>query len=252
MDDATATAESSVHLQVSSERAISRLRHSTTASEYMIRLIAAVILVSSLMAGVVQASAQTTSETVAQLTPFPTIKIFGDDDFNATNGVSSGSGTSDDPYVIEGLEIDGIGATTCIWLVSTVKHVVIRDCVLKNGSFGVKMQEVENVRVDNCIIEEQTIGIRASYSDKSAIVGNTISGCDYGVYIYYSEGVRVEDNTYFDNESDYFEEKPPWEMSRVGTYICIALAIPLAIALGLLLYMRLGPPRKGVVRPPVE
>ena len=218
----------------------------------MIRLLTAAILVSSLMSGVVQASVETASGTMVQLTSFPTIKIFSDDDFTATNGVCSGSGTSDDPYVIEGLEIDGMGTITCIWLTGTVKHVVVRDCLLKNGSFGVKLQEVENVRVDNCAIENQTIGIRASYSDKSAIVGNTISGCDYGVYIYYSEGVRVEDNTYFDNESDFFEEKPPWEMSRIGTYVCIALMIPLAIGLGLLLYMRLGPPRKGVVRPPVE
>ena len=213
---------------------------------------AAVVLLCLFASSCASVSATASSVEATDWTPFDIIKIFSDADFTLENGVSSGSGTSDDPYIIEGLEIDGLGGTTCIHIVNTTSHVVIRDSLLKNGSFGVKLQEVENVRVDSCIIQDQTVGVRASYSDKSAIVGNTISRCDYGVYIMYSEGVRVEDNTYIDNETDYFEEKLPWELGRFGTYICIALMIPLAIILGLLLWMRLGPPRKGAVKPPVE
>ena len=218
----------------------------------MMRAAAAAVLLCLFASSCLSASATTSSEEVSERIPFEPIRIFSNAEFTAENGVTSGSGTSDDPYVIEGLEIDGNGSATCVHLADTTSHVVIRNVMAKNGSFGVKLQEVENVRVDGCIIQDQTVGVRVSYSDKSAIVGNTVSQCDYGVYLVYSEGVRVEDNTYVDNETDFFEEKLPWELGRIGTYVCIALAIPLSIILGLLLWMRLGPPRKGVVRPPVE
>jgi parallel beta-helix repeat protein len=218
----------------------------------MIKLFVVAVLACAVMLSAMPASNATSSETMAQLTSFHTIRILNDEDFTPDNGVSSGSGTSNDPYVIENLEIDGNGSTTCIWLVSTTKFVVIRDMVVRNGSFGVKLQEVENVRVDGCTITDQTVGIRVSYSDKSAIVDNTISGCDYGIFIVYSEGVRFDDNTLFDNVVDIVEEKLPWELGRLGTYVCIALAIPLTVALGLLIWMRFRPPREGDVKPPVE
>jgi parallel beta-helix repeat protein len=218
----------------------------------MIRLYIVTALACAVMLSAVTASNAASSETTAELTPFPHIRILSDDDFTAENGVSSGSGTSGDPYIIENLEIDGNGSTTCVWLVGTTKFVVIRDMVVRNGSFGVKLQEVENVRVDGCTITDQTVGIRVAYSDKSAVVGNTISGCDYGIFIVYSEGVRFDDNTLFDNEVNIEEEKLPWELGRTGTYICTALAIPLAIALGLLIWMRFRHPREGDIKPPVE
>ncbi len=218
----------------------------------MIKLLVVAVLLGVVTASAACVSPSASAEASAQLTPSSPIKILSDEDFTSANGVSSGSGTSDDPYIIESLEIDGLGSVTCIWVVETTRHLVIRDVVLKNGSFGVKLQEVENVRVDGCVITNHTIGIRVSYSDKCAIVDNTISGCDYGVYVVYSEGARVEDNTYADNEVDFYEEKLPWELGRLGTYVCIALIIPLALILGLLIWMRFGPPRKGVIKPPVE
>lgn len=192
------------------------------------------------------------SEITAERTPFQQIRINNNADFTPENGVSSGTGTSGDPYMIESLEIDGLGSTTCIQIINTTSYVVIRDVLTRNGSFGLKLQEVENVRVDSCVIEDQTVGIRVSYSDRSAIVDNTISRCEYGIYVVYSEGVRVDDNTFIDNDTNIHEEALPWELGRLGTYVCIALIIPLALVLGLLLWMRLGPPRKGSIEPPVE
>ncbi|HUV61373.1 MAG TPA: right-handed parallel beta-helix repeat-containing protein [Thermoplasmata archaeon] len=219
---------------------------------YMIRLYVIAVLACAMMLSAMPVTNAASSEATAQLTPFPRIRILSDDDFTADNGVSSGSGTSGDPYIIENLEIDGNGSMTCIWMVSTTKFVVIRDVVVNNGSFGIKLQEVENVRVDSCTMTNHTVGIRVAYSDKSAVVGNTISGCDYGIFIVYSEGVRFDDNTLFDNEVNIEEEKLSWELGRTGTYICTALAIPLAIALGLLIWMRFRHPREGDIKPPVE
>jgi parallel beta-helix repeat protein len=212
----------------------------------------AAVLLFLLTSSLASSSVTAPSEIEADRTPFQQIRISSNADFTPENGVSSGTGTSGDPYMIEGLEIDGLGSTTCIQIINTTSHVVIRDVLAKNGSFGVKLQEVENVRVDSCVIEDQTVGIRVAYSDKSAIVDNTISRCEYGVYVVYSEGVRVDDNTFVDNDTNIHEEALPWELGRLGTYVCIALMIPLALVLGLLIWMRLGPPGKGGIRPPVE
>lgn len=212
---------------------------------------AAVVLLCLLVSSCAYHTVSASSEEAADRTVFDHIRIFSNADFTPENGVSSGSGTSGDPFMIEGLEIDGYGST-CITIANTTSYVVVRDVLMKNGSFGAKLQDAENIRIDNCIIQDQIIGIRVIYCDRSAIVDNTISGCGTGIHIEYSEGVRVDDNTFIDNETNIFEKELPWELGRLGTYVCIALMIPLALVLGLLLWMRLGPPRKGVVEPPAE
>jgi len=69
------------------------------------------------------------------------IHIDGDQDFTVENGVVSGSGTENDPYIIEGWDINGIlehyidGTTEhfCIHIKNTMKHFIIRDCVIHDA-----------------------------------------------------------------------------------------------------------------------
>ena len=62
--------------------------------------------------------AVTVPETVSAYTVHDPIHIDGDADFTAANGVTGGSGTASDPYIIEGWDID---ATTAhgIWIEET-------------------------------------------------------------------------------------------------------------------------------------
>ena len=76
----------------------------------------------------------------ANATPDPeyvsraTIFIEGDDNFTAANGVVAGSGTAEDPYVIENWAIDASGAHG-IHIKNTTSYFVVRNCLVENGSY---------------------------------------------------------------------------------------------------------------------
>ncbi|HDJ25985.1 MAG TPA: hypothetical protein ENF34_01550, partial [Candidatus Bathyarchaeota archaeon] len=55
------------------------------------------------------------------------IEIYGDEDFTSENGVVGGSGTPDDPYIIEGWEISA-DEQTGIFITETTKYFIIRNC----------------------------------------------------------------------------------------------------------------------------
>ena len=58
------------------------------------------------------------------------IYIFGDEGFTWENGVIGGSGTPDDPYIIEGWVIDTLGYDYGIYIDHTTAHFVLRDCIV--------------------------------------------------------------------------------------------------------------------------
>lgn len=62
------------------------------------------------------------------------VRIDGDGDFAGSPAVTGGSGTSEDPYIIEKMEIDGSGSGFCIYVGNTTKHFIIRDCTLGEAS----------------------------------------------------------------------------------------------------------------------
>jgi len=64
------------------------------------------------------------------------VKITSDDDFTEANGVTSGTGTADDPYIISGLIIDGKGAGYGIYITGTTKNFTIMGCEVFNASGG--------------------------------------------------------------------------------------------------------------------
>jgi parallel beta-helix repeat protein len=62
------------------------------------------------------------------------IVIYGDEDFTSENGVVGGSGTAEDPYIIEGWLIIGSGPYTLgIEILSTSAYFVIRNCMIEAG-----------------------------------------------------------------------------------------------------------------------
>lgn len=109
--------------------------------------------------------------------PRAPIAIASDADFTAANGVTDGSGTPDDPYIIEGWDIDpaaGVGISIGGTL-GTTSHVVIR-----------------NVRVHdtngNCIdlTRVQHLTLRDSVFD----------GCDFSFHSRGGSDLLLEDNVF--------------------------------------------------------
>jgi hypothetical protein len=63
--------------------------------------------------------------------PHEPIYIHGDDAFTWENGVVKGSGTADDPYIIEGWIIDTHSHDYGIYIDGTRANFVIRNCQIR-------------------------------------------------------------------------------------------------------------------------
>jgi parallel beta-helix repeat protein len=111
--------------------------------------------------------------TKGNYTPHSQISIHGDDEFTAENGVVGGNGTSNNPYIIEGWEIN---AFTAIDIESTAAYFIIRNCSLKGGTVTVFFGGIERGAVEDIIISGgATIGFYISGSSNITIEGSIVS-----------------------------------------------------------------------------
>lgn len=107
------------------------------------------------------------------------IVINEDEDFTAENGVTGGSGTKEDPYIIEGWEIDlslyppSKGYKDGIQIIRTsitspiTKYFVIRNCYIHNSmddqdGIVILIRKSGLGRIENCITEKCDSGIYIS------------------------------------------------------------------------------------------
>jgi parallel beta-helix repeat protein len=154
-------------------------------------------------------------------TSHPPILIDRDAGFVPANGVTGGSGTPSDPYVIEGWEIDASFATG-ISIANTLAHAVIRNVSVSGGDVtydGVFLDTVANVAVEGGVFVGNSFGIVAYASSNITIVNNRVAnsfwegilvesssstvvrGNDvrlcgvYGIDVFTSTDVEVRDNT---------------------------------------------------------
>jgi hypothetical protein len=134
-----------------------------------------------------------------ELPPFETVEhapihIWSEADYLDPSNDISGSGTEDDPFVIEGWEISG-GVEDGIWVFESDSHLIIRDCFVHSigypsaGIYLFLTSEVviENCYVENCIGSEIAIGSCSSILVKDCVIWND-------VYAYDSTNSRFEDN----------------------------------------------------------
>ena len=124
------------------------------------------------------------------------IKITSNADFTAQS--FPGSGTAEDPYVIEGYNITT--TETCIGIRDTDACFVIRDCLLKGEMLGgVHLRNVNHGEIrNNTILGGAYFGVALQSSSDNTVVNNTISGIYVhgdGVYIFSSSDNTVVNNT---------------------------------------------------------
>ncbi len=105
-----------------------------------------------------------------------TIYIYGNAGFTCDNGVLSGLGTIDSPYIIEGLRITVHGASFGINVENTSKHFIIRNCVIEGASgAAIRLLNVSNGSIENCLLLRNDRGILLENSRVNEIVGNLIA-----------------------------------------------------------------------------
>jgi len=110
---------------------------------------------------------------VADLTPHAPIRITGDESFTEENGVVTGSGTQEDPYLISGFIIDASGADYGILIEDTAEALRIENCrIIGAKRYGIRLVSIEDAVVAGCRIEDTSYGLMLKRADKTSIVQN--------------------------------------------------------------------------------
>jgi len=105
-----------------------------------------------------------------------TIYIYGNTNLCFANGVVSGCGDRNSPYVIEGLRIIATGCDYGINIENTTKHIVIRNCIIEGASVaGIRLGSASNVVIEGCQLLRNEQGILLESANDNAIIGNLIA-----------------------------------------------------------------------------
>ncbi len=138
------------------------------------------------------------------------IAILNNSDFSRLGFL--GSGTYEDPYIIEGLYVEN--DDRCIWIANTNSFVRIQNCFLLGVALDVslRLENVTNCVFKDCIIEGTAIGIylfQCASVDilDSMIVGANGAGiwaeyCDYDIVISNNRIFECIKGIYLENSSD--------------------------------------------------
>ena len=135
--------------------------------------------------------------------PHPVISIEGDADFAAQASAEGwpGNGHLNNPYVIAGYEIDGLGYMSAIRIGNTTVHFEIRDCHLFNGVSGVFLYGISNGRIlNNTCNGNSQYGIEEFYALDGYVMNNTcLLNLRAGIWIDFSDRNTVSGNLCHDN-----------------------------------------------------
>ena len=106
-------------------------------------------------------------------TPHDPIEIEGDDEFTADNGITGGNGTSDDPYIIEGWEIETTGHTA-IKIKDTTAYFILRHCYLAAEYDGVYLYHVFHGTIDDIVVPAGTpVGVYTEEKTSNLVIKNS-------------------------------------------------------------------------------
>lgn len=155
------------------------------------------------------------------------IFIDGDVNFTPQNGVTSGSGTVEDPFVISGWEIS-TSTSNAIEIINARAYFVISNVTIttlgtpemtgiifsfsENGTVsdsyihgcdrGIELWSCDNIQIKNCLIVGKVaegyykgFGVNIDFSRNVFITGNRITDCLNGIaYNYHYESTTIIDN----------------------------------------------------------
>ncbi|MBE0526358.1 MAG: right-handed parallel beta-helix repeat-containing protein, partial [Candidatus Thorarchaeota archaeon] len=140
----------------------------------------------------------------------PHTRISISDDLDWVEQGFPGSGTKEDPYVIEKLEIKS--NFDCIFIVYTSKHYVIRNCLLWSDSAqgeGVHINHADYGIVENCTVMMKDYGIFAMNSNYLQISNNTLYNLGtHGIRLSSTFGCNITQNVIHDTTDNgiYIQE----------------------------------------------
>jgi parallel beta-helix repeat protein len=169
------------------------------------------------------------------------ILIDGNSDFTSANGVTGGSGTALDPYIIEGWEIDSLTTigmyiknSNCYFIIRNVyihaftinvnaknaieiynvTNACIKDSILMDSKYGIVLENVNNTKVENNEVSSNNFyGVRIKDSSNMTIISNNVSSHIYdGIQIVSSYDINITDNNISWNNDNGI---CPWSSSLI-------------------------------------
>ena len=152
-------------------------------------------------------------------TPHDPILIRGNSNFTAANGVTGGSGTASDPYIIEGWE------TKTIAIRHTDAHFIIRNVYTHSSANGIQIFRAANGIVENSTMSENYIGIYVLESENIIVRGNNISRNSIGIAVDYSTDILIAGNIALSNEDVGITIAWSTNVAVVGNTISFAVLI---------------------------
>jgi parallel beta-helix repeat protein len=149
----------------------------------------------------------TTSTTGEAYITHEPILIDGDADFaaQATYEGWQGDGSSGNPYIIEGYDINASSAYGIhgIERRSTTVYFVIKDLKIECAYQGIYLYNVKNAKIDSCNLESNGFGIYIESSSGNDIIGNTVVSNHYGdIHLSHSSGNNLTGNGMIGNGID--------------------------------------------------
>lgn len=140
-------------------------------------------------------------EETSGYTPHSPIAIDGNLEFTGANGVTGGSGTALDPYIIEGWEINA-SSKTGIEIRNTDSFFVISDVFVHsglNGSLmthdGIYLYNVSNGKIENSTLLHNENGIHLFNANLAIVANNHLSAnSENGIFSAFSDGVMITKN----------------------------------------------------------
>ncbi len=129
------------------------------------------------------------------------IIIANNEDFTPANGVTGGGGTQDNPYVIEGWQINASlsnGSAAGITISHTDASFTIRNVVVREGGDlygGIWLSNVKNGRIERTALIGNYEGITLNSTTNITICGNEIRGNMFsGIYGISSQQTHIQGN----------------------------------------------------------
>lgn len=144
--------------------------------------------------------------------PHPRIYIYSNEHFTPANGVTDGSGTENDPYIIEGWKIapkiESEFVRAAVMIYNTTAYFIIRNCFIDCSDFisgyarGIEVSNASNGKIENCVLQNGgDIGINIMVGQNVKVIGNKIT--NFGTAISVSgTDILVSKNVISDSSKD--------------------------------------------------
>ncbi len=140
------------------------------------------------------------------------ISINSNEDLNnlKLQGIITGEGTEENPYILEDLVIDTDFSGPAILIENTDAYLILSNCTVINSGTnlddavdaGITIASCSNIKIMNCILDnnERTIGLYGSFNN--TVINNEILNSNlYAISISGAHYNQILNNTLIDNEN---------------------------------------------------